>query len=75
MYIFAEPVTEDQMQEVQTRNAAKIEAFEREVLGLAPHEINAVERDNKWEEIQADVQETMDRDEQSLELVDADLQG
>ncbi|MCJ1351137.1 MAG: hypothetical protein MMC33_001119 [Icmadophila ericetorum] len=75
MYIFAEPVTEEQIQEVQTRNATKIEEFEREVLGLAPLDDGAVEKDSKWEEIHADVQETIDKDKRSLEEAELDLQG
>jgi len=38
MYIFAEPVTEEQMHEIQTNRREEIEEFERRVLGLQPKE-------------------------------------
>ena len=61
MYIVAEPVTEDQVKALQTSNHAKIEEFERDVLGLDKTSSNAV--DKNWDNIQADIQETMDKDE------------
>ena len=70
MYIFAEPVTEEQVAEIQSHNEAKIKEFERKILGLTSDEAmaqEAEEDDSKWENIQADVQETMDKDELSIE--------
>lgn len=34
MYIFAEPMTDVQIQEIQSKNAAQVEEFERSILGL-----------------------------------------
>ncbi|KAI0849895.1 Pet127-domain-containing protein [Daldinia vernicosa] len=41
MYIFAKPVSQEDIDEVQNANRASIEAFEREVLGLAKEEAEA----------------------------------
>ena len=65
MYIFVEPVTGEQIEEIQTQNASKIEAFEREVLGLS----RRGSQDNEgpeWDDIAADVANTMHEDEESL---------
>ena len=70
MYIFAEPVTEQQVAEIQSQNEAKIEAFNRNILGLHRGEEvesqDTEEDDSKWDNIQADVQEAMDKDELSV---------
>jgi len=65
MYIFAEPVTEEQIEELQSKNSAAIEAFERELLGLSKD----AEKDHpdEWDEIQAKVDEVMDKDERGVE--------
>lgn len=61
MYIFAEPVTESDIEEIQTRNAAQMESFQRNAMGLQDP---AVEKDiGQWEDIQSQVQKTMDEDE------------
>ena len=71
MYIFAEPVTEEQVAEVQSLNDAKIQKFERNVLGLTRGDGSEAddtqEDDPNWENIQADVQEAMDKDELSVD--------
>ncbi|KAF3068962.1 hypothetical protein GL218_08193 [Daldinia childiae] len=41
MYIFAKPVSQEDIDEVQNANRASIDAFEREVLGLAKEEAEA----------------------------------
>ncbi|MCJ1434832.1 hypothetical protein MMC27_004202 [Xylographa pallens] len=66
MYIFAEPVTEAEVNELQSRNQAKIEEFERELLGLHKDEDNT-EEDNQWDDIQAKVEEAMEKDERGEE--------
>ena len=65
MYIFAEPVTEEQVEDLQSRSNAQVEEFEREILGLVKAEDSAQteEEENQWETIQAMVQKTMDNDE------------
>ena len=67
MYIFAEPVTEEQVAEIQSQNDAEIQEFERDILGLTRGKDSdtddAPEIDPKWEEIQSDVQKAMEEDE------------
>ncbi|KAF5859021.1 hypothetical protein ETB97_003457 [Aspergillus alliaceus] len=36
MYIFAEPVTDDEIHAIQTKNQAEIDAYQRRILNLAP---------------------------------------
>ncbi len=70
MYIFAEPVTEEQVAEIQSHKDAKIKEIERKIFGLTSDEAvsqETEEDDSKWENIQADVRETMDKDELSIE--------
>lgn len=68
MYIFAEPVTEEQVVEIQSHNDAKIQEFERSILGLRRGEDSDTQDDDgKWENIQASVQEAMDKDEKSVD--------
>ena len=73
MYVFAEPVTEEQVQELQSRNDAKVEEFERDILGLnrdSGSSDDVEKEDNKWADIQAKVQEAMDKDERSIGEID-----
>ena len=63
MYIFAEPVTEEQVDELQNTNLAKVQEFERTVLGRDPSQ----DQGPKWEDIHANMEKTMDEDELSLD--------
>lgn len=56
MYIFAEPVTEEQITTIQTANDAKIQEFEQQLCGTKEEE------DQGWENLQANVQDAMDED-------------
>ncbi|KAK1149905.1 hypothetical protein N8T08_003461 [Aspergillus melleus] len=38
MYIFAEPVTDEEIHAIQTKNQEEIDAYQRRILNLAPHE-------------------------------------
>lgn len=69
MYVFAEPMTEDQVIEVQTLNQAAIDAFEKKMAGRASGEgsDHDVENNKSWEDIEASVQNTMQQDELGLE--------
>ncbi len=71
MYVFAEPVTEEEVAEIQSRNSAKIQEFERNILGLTHGNNSGVEHgqevDPKWKKIQADVQKAMENDELSVD--------
>ncbi|KAL8855191.1 MAG: hypothetical protein Q9221_000097 [Calogaya cf. arnoldii] len=60
MYIFAEPVTEEQIITIQTANDAKIQEFEQRICGKAG---DAVEQEDQgWENLQANVQDAMEED-------------
>ncbi|KAB8200905.1 Mitochondrial protein Pet127 [Aspergillus parasiticus SU-1] len=52
MYIFAEPVTDDEIHSIQTRNQAEIDAYQRRVLNLAPSEEEDVPSTDGKEELQ-----------------------
>ena len=71
MYVFAEPVTEEEVAEIQSQNSAKIQEFERNILGLTHGNSSGVEQgqevDPKWKKIQADVQKAMENDELSVD--------
>lgn len=69
MYIFAEPMTEDQVMEIQNRNNAKIDDFERRILGLTGGDDGESREPQKdgWADIQANVEEAMEEDELSLD--------
>ena len=73
MYIFAEPVTEEQIEELQSHNDAEVEEFERNILGLGKADAEGEDsdgEDNKWADMQANVEEEMDNDEASLTASD-----
>lgn len=67
MYIFAEPVTEAQVEEIQARSSEKIKEFERNLLGLHGGVQSSTARlgddASDWADIQDSVQEAMYRDE------------
>lgn len=68
MYIFAEPMTDVQIQEIQSKQAAQVEQFERSILGLkgeAPSKEDQQDKEVEWADIEARVQEAMSRDEKS----------
>ena len=71
MYIFAEPVTDAQMKDVQSRNNASVEDFERRVLGLDKSPMTETDS-REWSDIQAKVQEVLDRDEAGADKITAD---
>ena len=69
MYVFAEPVTDKEMAGIQSLNRDAINQFERSVLG---EEISArldddQVDDTRWEDMEASVRDTMDRDELGLD--------
>ena len=69
MYIFAEPVTEEQAEAIQATNAAKVREFEQALLGHLPDEPPSPgqeERCNDWAKIEASVKEAMHTDELSV---------
>ena len=68
MYIFAEPVTEEEIEAIQSSTRAKVEKFETEVLGLKREAEEEHEEDEQnWEDIEAKVQEAMNKDESGVD--------
>lgn len=70
MYIFAEPVTEEQIDEIQSHNDAKIQEFENSILGIARHQDGSdkdTDGDAGWDDIQANVESAMDNDELGID--------
>jgi hypothetical protein len=73
MYIFAEPVTEGEVQAIQESNKGEVEEFEKKVLNLNTEPTaEELEAQKDWENLQDHVQETMDIDERGVEAADAD---
>ncbi|KAL8710526.1 MAG: hypothetical protein Q9220_004959 [cf. Caloplaca sp. 1 TL-2023] len=62
MYVFAEPVTEEQITNIQTANDAKIRQFEQNLYGNDHSSKGTGAEDPGWESIQANVQDAMDED-------------
>ena len=63
MYIFAEPVTEDQIMEIQTRNNDKVRKLEQEILDLDGADLDTNDNEGQdWAQLQANVEEAMDED-------------
>ena len=73
MYIFAEPVTDEVIQKIQSNKQEAIENFEREVMGLKSDKTDiepvSVEdqSDRGWDQIHANVEEEVAHDEVTKE--------
>ncbi|TGO92445.1 hypothetical protein BPOR_0003g00430 [Botrytis porri] len=67
MYIFAEPMEEEEIQKIQDTNKAEIEAFEARVLGLHSEKGEEEQLEEKknaeWEDLRAKIEESMENDE------------
>ncbi|KAL8692859.1 MAG: hypothetical protein Q9224_003874 [Gallowayella concinna] len=62
MYIFAEPVTEEQITAIQTANDAIVKEFEQRLNGNLGAATDGEAVDQGWENLQANVQDAMDED-------------
>ncbi|KAL9035715.1 MAG: hypothetical protein Q9214_006456, partial [Letrouitia sp. 1 TL-2023] len=63
MYIFAEPVTEDQVKNIQTHNDARLQELKQEILGLDRSHLHGNKNEGRgWAELQANVQDAMNED-------------
>ena len=75
MYIFAEPMEEEEIQNIQDSNKAAIMEFEQSVLGIGEPKIEeqasemaSEERKNiEWQSLRAKVEESMEKDELSIQ--------
>jgi hypothetical protein len=74
MYVFVEPVSEEQITEIQTTNQARVEAFEREIFRLGVEDKTepsdelgetVEESESEWEQIQAKVEQELQEDANS----------
>jgi hypothetical protein len=71
MYIFAEPVEEVEIEEIQATNKKKIEEFESTVLGLATSKLTEEQKEAEWAVLRAKVEEKMEQDELGIESLNA----
>ncbi|KAJ9148249.1 hypothetical protein NKR23_g5159 [Pleurostoma richardsiae] len=67
MYIFATPVTEEGINEVQNSNKASIEAFEREILGLEHADIAEARVDEAERQIEEEEEEEEEEEDEGGE--------
>jgi hypothetical protein len=67
MYIFAEPVAENTIEQIQATNKRKIEKFESEVLGVATSKLTEEQKEAEWARLRAKVEEEMQQDELGIE--------
>ena len=66
MYVFAEPMEEDEIQSLQESNKASILEFERNILGLdikTEEELLEERKNAEWQSLRAKVEESMKKDE------------
>jgi hypothetical protein len=66
MYVFAKPVTQEQIEEVQNKNKAQVEAFERNMMGLNPEVKDEVE--DETPPVQEDEKGPEEDEETSLDV-------
>ena len=67
MYIFIEPVTEEQVETIQKAQKEKVEEYERSVLGLRPKEDNDKENSKGWNSIMPRVKDEIRNDKIELD--------
>ena len=64
MYVFVEPVTEEEVESIQQSQKERVEQYERSVLGLKPEDENDERENSKdWESIMAQVTNEVHNDE------------
>ncbi|PQE16532.1 mitochondrial membrane Pet127 protein [Rutstroemia sp. NJR-2017a BBW] len=67
MYIFVEPIEEEEIQKIQDTNKAAVEEFESRVLGLhhdkSENELLEEKKNAEWADLRAQVEESMEKDE------------
>jgi hypothetical protein len=67
MYIFAKPIDEASIENIQTSNKAQIDEFESRVLGLSKENPESEEEESlEWDTLQTSVQDSMSQDESHL---------
>jgi len=68
-YVFAEPFTEKAIEDIQKTSKAKIEKFEKAVLGVVSKEYSEEDQEKEWAKIRARVEESVDDDEAGREAL------
>ncbi|KAG4435945.1 hypothetical protein IFR05_008565 [Cadophora sp. M221] len=68
-YVFAEPFTEEAIDNIQKTNKAKIEKFEKAVLGVVNKEYSEEDQEKEWAKIRAKVEESVGEDEAGREAL------
>ncbi|KAL5319803.1 hypothetical protein ACEPPN_012861 [Leptodophora sp. 'Broadleaf-Isolate-01'] len=68
-YVFAEPFTEEAIDDIQKTNKAKIEKFEKAVLGVVNKEYSEEDQEKEWAKIRAKVEESVGEDEAGREAL------
>ncbi|KAF2811574.1 Pet127-domain-containing protein, partial [Mytilinidion resinicola] len=70
MYVFAEPVSEEQVEAIQTKNSELMKEFERSVVGLVGEE---EEMQKEWGEINTRIEAELEQDQEGK--ADAEEEG
>lgn len=69
-YIFAEPMEEEKIEEIQRTNRAEVLKFEQNILGLnqkTDEELLAQKKNAEWDELRAKVEASMEKDELDIQ--------
>jgi len=70
MYIFAEPMEEEEIDKIQATNQEDIARFEEEVLGIKPKNNSLKEKKYaEWEELRVKVEESIEEDEMDIQEI------
>ncbi|KAG9245239.1 mitochondrial protein Pet127-domain-containing protein [Calycina marina] len=72
MYIFAEPMTEEQIDEIQNSKKEELGKFEEEVLGIIPKDkVKTLEqkKDAEWQTLRIMVEESVREDEMDIQEI------
>ncbi|KAH8821551.1 mitochondrial protein Pet127-domain-containing protein [Xylogone sp. PMI_703] len=75
MYIFAEPIEEERIKEIQETNKDAIREFESRVLGLDNDNTDEEMKSIEWERIRSMVEKSIEKDETSMEDARAIVRG
>ncbi|RFU26884.1 hypothetical protein B7463_g9442, partial [Scytalidium lignicola] len=75
MYIFAEPIEEEMIQKIQETNKDTVREFESRVLGLKKEKTDEELKTIEWEKIRAKVEESVEKDETSMQDARAIVQS
>ena len=70
MYIFAEPMEEEEIDKIQATNREEIARFEEEILGIKPKNDSLQQKKNaEWEKLRSKVEESIEEDEMDIQEI------